>query len=72
MKKLLGYLRPYRKETVISPLFKLLEACFDLMVPLVVKEIVDVGIANSDKPYILAMCGVLVAFAVIGDRKSVV
>ena len=66
MKKLFAYLRPYRKETVISPLFKLLEACFDLMVPLVVKEIVDVGIANGDKPYIVAMCGVLVAFAVIG------
>ena len=66
MKKLLRYLRPYKKETVISPLFKLLEACFDLMVPLVVKQIVDVGIANRDKPYILAMCGILVAFAVIG------
>ncbi len=66
MKKLLGYLRPYRKESIISPLFKLLEASFDLMVPLVVKQIVDVGIANRDKPYIVAMCGLLVAFAVIG------
>ncbi len=66
MKKLLSYLRPYKKEAVISPLFKLLEAIFDLLVPLVVKEIIDVGIANADKPYIVAMCGVLVAFAVVG------
>ena len=66
MKKLLVYLKPYRKECVISPLFKLLEAIFDLLVPLVVKQIIDVGIANRDKPYILAMCGVLVAFALVG------
>lgn len=72
MKKLLVYLRPYRKETVISPLFKLLEAIFDLLVPLVVKRIIDVGIANADKPYVLAMCGVLVAFALIGLGCSLV
>lgn len=66
MKKLLTYLRPYRKESVLSPLFKLLEALFDLLVPLVVKEIIDVGIANSDRPYIFGMCGVLVAFAAVG------
>ena len=66
MKKLLCYLSPYKKEAVMSPLFKLLEAIFDLLVPLVVKEIIDVGIANSDKPYIVAMCAVLVGFAVIG------
>lgn len=66
MKKLLSYLRPYKKEVVISPLFKLLEAIFDLLVPLVVKQIIDVGIANADKPYIVAMCAVLVGFAVVG------
>ena len=66
MKKLLYYLSPYKKEAVLSPLFKLLEAIFDLLVPLVVKEIIDVGIANADKPYIVAMCAVLVGFAVIG------
>ena len=66
MKKLLRYLSPYKKEAVISPLFKLLEAIFDLLVPLVVKEIIDVGIANADKPYIVVMCAVLVGFAVIG------
>lgn len=66
MKKLLGYLSPYKKEVVISPLFKLLEAIFDLLVPLVVKQIIDVGIANADKPYVVAMCAVLVGFAVVG------
>lgn len=66
MKKLLVYLRPYKKETVLAPLFKFLEAIFDLLVPLVVKQIIDVGIANADKPYIVAMCAVLVGFAVIG------
>ncbi len=66
MKRLLGYLKPYKKEVVISPLFKFLEAIFDLLVPLVVKQIIDVGIANRDKPYLFAMCGVLAAFALVG------
>ena len=66
MKKILTYLRPYKKETVLAPLFKFLEAIFDLLVPLVVKQIIDVGIANSDKPYVVVMCAVLVSFAVIG------
>ncbi|MBE6600935.1 MAG: ABC transporter ATP-binding protein [Ruminococcaceae bacterium] len=66
MKRLLVYLKPYKKECVISPLFKLLEAIFDLLVPLVVKEIIDVGIANRDKPYIFSMCALLAGFAIIG------
>lgn len=66
MKRLLVYLKPYKKECVISPLFKLLEAIFDLLVPLVVKEIIDVGIANRNKPYIFSMCALLAAFAIIG------
>ena len=66
MKRLLVYLKPYRKECVISPLFKLLEALFDLLVPLVVKDIIDVGIANADKPHIFLLCGVLAGFAVVG------
>ncbi len=66
MKKLLVYLSPYKKETVISPLFKLLEAIFDLLVPIVVKLIIDVGIENKDKPYIWGMCGILVLFALVG------
>ena len=66
MKRLLGYLKPYKKECVISPLFKLLEAMFDLLVPLVVMEIIDVGIAGNDKSYIGMMCAVLAGFAVVG------
>ncbi len=66
MRKLYGYLGDYKKETVLAPLFKLLEALFDLLVPLVVKEIIDTGIANGDKPYIWKMTGLLIAFAVIG------
>ncbi len=66
MKKLYGYLRPYKKETVLAPLFKLLEAVFDLLVPLVIKQIIDVGIANGDRSYVWGMVGILCAFAVVG------
>ncbi len=66
MKKLFPFLRPYRKEAVIAPLFKLLEAVFDLLVPIIVKQIIDVGIANQDKPYIWKMIGLLGIFAVVG------
>ena len=66
MKKLWIYLRSYKKESVLAPLFKFLEAIFDLLVPLVVKQIIDVGIANADKPYIWGMCGILVSFALVG------
>lgn len=52
MKKLLKYLNKYKVEAVMGPLFKLLEASFELIVPLVVAAIIDKGIANSDKPYI--------------------
>ncbi len=72
MKKLLVFLKPYRKEAVISPLFKLLEAVFDLLVPLVVKQIIDIGIANQDQPHILVMCGVLVLFALVGLTCSLI
>lgn len=66
MKKLLKYLKPYTKESIISPLFKLLEAIFDLLVPLVVKDIIDTGIPTGDKAYIAGRFGILIAFAVIG------
>ena len=66
MKKLFPFLKPYRKETVLAPLFKLLEAVFDLLVPIIVKQIIDVGIASGDRSYIWKMTGVLAAFAVVG------
>ncbi len=66
MKKLLPRFRPYTKECIISPLFKLLEALFDLFVPLVVKQMIDRGIGTEDRGYIWTMCGVLVLFALVG------
>ena len=66
MKKLLKYMRGYGKECVLGPLFKLLEATFELFVPLVVASIVDTGIANRDTGYILKMCAVMIALGIIG------
>ena len=66
MKKLLRFMKHYKKETVLAPLFKMLEASFELFVPLVMAAIVDVGIKNADIPYILKMGLVLVALALIG------
>lgn len=71
MKKLLVYLRDYKKETVLAPLFKMLEASFELFVPLVMAAIVDVGIKQEDTPYILRMGLVLVALGLIGLATSV-
>lgn len=66
MKKLLIYLKDYKKETVLGPLFKLLEASFELIVPLVVASMIDVGIGNQDKGYIGRMCLILAALGLIG------
>ncbi len=74
MKKLLKYLRPYTRETVISPLFKFLEAIFDLLVPLVVKYIIDEGIGNGDGDLSAVgwMCALLCGFAVVGLTCSLI
>ena len=66
MKLILHYLQKYKKECIIAPLFKLLEACFDLCVPLVVAAIVDVGIEASDTGYVWRMFGLLVLLAAVG------
>lgn len=66
MRKLLIYLKDYKKESVIAPLFKMLEALFDLLVPLVVASVINHGIKYGDKPYIYKMCGVLILLAVVG------
>ena len=66
MKDLLRYLRHYVKESILAPLFKMLEASFELFVPLVIAAIIDTGIKNSDKPYIFKMVMVLVTLAVVG------
>lgn len=71
MLKLRRYLKNYKKESVTAPLFKMLEACFELLVPLVMARIVDVGIQKGDVPYIMKMCVVMVAFGLLGLACSV-
>ena len=66
MKLIWKYLRKYKMECVVAPLFKLLEACFDLCVPLVVATIVDVGIVSGDTAYVWRMFGLLVLLAAVG------
>ena len=69
--RMLTYLNGYKKESVIAPLFKMLEACFDLLVPLVMADIVNVGIASGDARYILTRCGLLLLLAMVGLGCSV-
>ena len=71
MRKLLIYLKDYKKESILGPLFKLLEASFELIVPLVVASMIDVGIPAQDKGYIVKMALVLVALGIIGLTSSV-
>ncbi|RKJ37822.1 ABC transporter ATP-binding protein, partial [bacterium 1XD42-8] len=66
MGKLLRYLQGYKRESILGPLFKLLEAGFELFVPLVMADIIDIGIQNKDLPYIWKMGGILVALGGIG------
>ena len=71
MKSLLVYLKDYKKEIVLAPFFKMLEASFELFVPLVMAAMIDTGIMNGDKGYILKMGGVLVLLAIVGLTCSV-
>ena len=66
MRNLAVYLRPYRKESVLAPLFKLLEVVFDLLVPIVVAQMIDVGVANNDRPYIVVCFLILLLMAAVG------
>ena len=66
MRKLFTYLSDYKKESIIAPLFKMLEALFDLFVPLVVAGIINNGILKGDRTYIVRMCLVLILLAVVG------
>lgn len=71
MGKLLVYLKDYKKESVLGPLFKLLEASFELIVPLVMAAIIDNGVSGADRPYIMKMCMILILLAVIGLTCSI-
>ncbi len=71
MKKLLVFLKNYKVESVLAPLFKMLEAIFELIVPLVVASIIDDGILGGDMKFILTRCGILVLLAVVGMAASI-
>lgn len=71
MKKLLIYLKDYKKESILGPLFKLLEASFELLVPLAMAAIIDTGIENRDRSYIIKMGLVLILLGVVGLLSSV-
>lgn len=71
MKELLKYIKDYKKECVLGPLFKLLEACFDLTVPIVMAKIIDEGIAKSDSHFILVYGSVLILLAAVGLLSSI-
>ena len=71
LKQILKYMKGYGKECILGPLFKLLEASFELMIPLVVAEIVDKGISNGDTGYIVRMCLIMVLLGVVGLISAV-
>ena len=71
MRKLLRFLKDYKKESILSPLFKLLEASFELFVPLVMAAIIDTGLGNKDGGFILKMCGILILLAIVGLTCSI-
>ena len=70
MKHLKDYLKNYKLESILAPLLKMLEACFDLAVPLIVADIIDTGIANGDSSYIVRRFFLLVAMALLGLASS--
>lgn len=71
MKSLLKYLRDYKKESILAPLFKMLEASFELLVPLVMAAVIDKGIGEKDKNYIVSMCLVMIMLGLIGFVCSI-
>ena len=71
LRNILKYLKGYEKQCVLGPLFKLLEATFELFIPLVVASIVDTGIASDDRGYIVKMCAVMIALGIVGLAMAV-
>lgn len=71
MKKVLAYLKGYKKECVCAPLFKMLEATFELFVPLVMAAVIDTGIGNGDKSYVIRMCLLLITLGIVGLACSI-
>ena len=71
MPKILGFIKRYKREAVMGPLFKMLEALFELFIPLVVADIIDVGIKTGDRAYILGRCGIMVLLGLVGLACSI-
>ena len=71
MRKLLVYMKDYKKESFLAPLFKLLEATFELIVPLVIAQVIDVGIQTGDTGFIISRCLLLVGFGVVGMISAI-
>ena len=71
MKQILPYLKAYTRDSILSPLFKLIEALLELLVPLIIADIIDVGVAAGDKGYILLRCGLMIGLGLLGLACSV-
>ena len=71
MKKLLTYLKDYKKQCILAPAFKMLEASFELLVPYVVAAVIDTGIPAKNTSYILKMCGILILLGIVGLASSI-
>lgn len=71
MKQLLKYFKPYKKETILAPLFKLLEALLELFIPIIIKYIIDKGIGNNDTTYIIKMVALMILCGIIGLAFSI-
>ena len=70
MKHLIPYFKKYKLQSILAPLFKMLEACFDLVVPIIVASIIDTGIAKEDKAFIVSRFFLLVLMALLGLLSS--
>ena len=71
MKRILVYLKPHTRDSILAPLFKLTEALLELLIPLIVASIIDTGVAGGDKGYILSRCGMMVGLGLLGLACSV-
>ena len=71
MRSLAVYLKNYKKESILAPFFKFLEVVFDLIVPIVIAQIIDVGIANHDNKYIVQRFSILILMAALGLASTI-
>ena len=71
MKRILAYLKPHTRDSILAPLFKLTEALLELLIPLIVASIIDTGVATGDKGYILSRCGWMIGLGLLGLLCSV-